>query len=182
MTKNSKTERLPRQLRIYRAGESLDFVPVIEPGHEIAPNDLKGLAEAGDAGWNDGMTVRVLLVDEKSGFNLTHLWMKPFYKLPNHSHSVDCAYYVVSGEACMGINVLKPGDSFMVPANCLYTYSAGPNGCEVVEFRNAIDYTFKFGKHPKTHWEKAVKTAQENAARWRDAEPSPSAARVLARE
>ncbi len=36
------------------------------------------------------------------GFSLVHSWFGPGFKLPRHSHSADCLYYVVSGEITMG--------------------------------------------------------------------------------
>src|SRR5215813_11933042 len=36
------------------------------------------------------------------GFSLVHAWFGPGFRLPRHSHSADCLYYVLAGEAHMG--------------------------------------------------------------------------------
>ena len=50
------------------------------------------------------------------------------YRLPRHSHSVDCLYYVLAGEIRMGNRVVKAGDGFFAPADAPYGYVAGPEG------------------------------------------------------
>ena len=69
--------------------------------------------------------------------SLVHAWFGPGYRLPRHTHSADCLYYVISGSAVLGNHTLRAGDGFFVPANAPYQYDAGPEGVEVLEIRGA---------------------------------------------
>ena len=71
------------------------------------------------------------------GMSLGHAWFGPNLPLYRHSHPKfgDCLYYVLAGEIMLGRQVLKPGDGFFVPNGMPYKYRAGPDGCEVLEFR-----------------------------------------------
>src|SRR4051812_23928437 len=62
-----------------------------------------------------GQQVNVLFKgDGPQGFSLVHARFGPGFRLPRHSHSADCLYYVLSGEAHMGRRVVGPGDGFLV--------------------------------------------------------------------
>ena len=65
---------------------------------------------------------------------------QPGFTVWRHSHSLDCLYYIVSGEANLGGQTLGPGDGFFVPANHPYTYTAGPEGVKVLEIRNGTQF------------------------------------------
>jgi PAS domain S-box-containing protein len=59
-------------------------------------------------------------------------------------------YYVISGEAHMGNQVLRAGDSFFVPADAPYVYTAGPDGVEVLEIRhNVAQFDMKIPRRPR---------------------------------
>lgn len=77
----------------------------------------------------------------QSGFSLVLLRIEPGCKLPRHSHNADCLYYVVSGEAIMGRQIIRAGSGFFVKAGQPYAYAAGPDGVEVLEFRHATSVT-----------------------------------------
>ena len=92
----------------------------------------------------DGTMTRVLFSDEAAGMSLAYVWFKPNFALPRHSHDCDCLYYVIAGSALLGAEVLEPGDGFLVPADGLYAYQAGPQGVEVLEFRTATRFNIEY--------------------------------------
>ena len=104
-----------------------------------------------------------------------HAWFKKDYPLPLHSHSADCLYYVVAGSARLGTEELRPGDSFFVPANTPYTYHAGPEGVEVLEYRHTLDIDFQNYAKGQAFYDKALETVIANRDDWRAA-PKPSEA------
>jgi len=64
----------------------------------------------------------------------------PGFTVWRHTHSLDCLYFIVAGEAHMGNQTLGTGDGFFVPANQPYTYTAGPEGVKVLEIRNGTSF------------------------------------------
>jgi mannose-6-phosphate isomerase-like protein (cupin superfamily) len=64
----------------------------------------------------------------------------PGFTVWRHSHSLDCLYFIVSGEANLGAQKLGPGDGFFVPANHPYSYTAGAEGVSVLEIRNGTSF------------------------------------------
>ena len=56
---------------------------------------------------------------EDGGFSLMYAYFKPNYPLLRHKHEDDCLYVVISGEANMGSQTLKAGDSLFVPRSRL---------------------------------------------------------------
>jgi quercetin dioxygenase-like cupin family protein len=114
-----------------------------------------------------GEDVRVLFKSaDPDGFSLVSARFGPGYRLPRHSHSADCLYYVVSGEAHMGSRVLKPGDGFFIAADAPYTYTAGPDGVEVLEFRHATTFDIKVRDTTVEQWKPIAAAVAANGARW----------------
>jgi hypothetical protein len=97
--------------------------------------------------------------------SLVWSWFGPNYALPRHSHSADCLYYVVRGEAHLGNRVVGAGGGFFVPADAPYAYTAGPDGIEILEFRNATSFDMQITESP-ARWEKIVEGVREHAAGW----------------
>jgi quercetin dioxygenase-like cupin family protein len=132
---------MARGITIYRGDERVDLdetdmmsVPTFREDFVRPENANPYVAE--------GQEVKVLFRqgDDEGGFSLTYAWFKPNFMLPRHSHSADCLYYVLSGVAVLGSQELTAGDGFFVPAGAPYGYSAGPEGVEVLEFRNATSF------------------------------------------
>jgi quercetin dioxygenase-like cupin family protein len=111
-----------------------------------------------------GSVVDVLFKGD--GFTLIRGRFKPGYRLPRHSHSADCLYYVVSGQAIMGSRVIKAGDGFFVKADAPYAYQAGPDGAEVLEFRAATSFDMRIFDQTADAWRPVVAAAVANQARW----------------
>jgi mannose-6-phosphate isomerase-like protein (cupin superfamily) len=125
-----------RRIEIFRTTEAIDNSSPqgMRAGTDVSPETLAKLKVLRDAGRDDGLTSHILY-RQKDGFSLIHLWIKPHYPLPRHSHDSDCLYYVVRGSLVMGTETLRASDGFFVPAHANYTYVGGPEGGEVIEVR-----------------------------------------------
>jgi quercetin dioxygenase-like cupin family protein len=157
-----------RGLTIFRAAEA----PTLEETGMMAPMSMRpGVAERiGEhlGAFLDGSELHVLYgrPDDAGSPSLVHVWFKPNYPLPRHTHDVDCLYYVVSGSAVMGSQVLHAGDGFFVPADAPYQYSAGPDGVEVLEFRNARSFDIKVTEDDPERWDAMIATAKGQRDEW----------------
>ncbi|MFA5883830.1 MAG: cupin domain-containing protein [Acidimicrobiia bacterium] len=165
---------------IYRATDAVDlqktdFMATPTMTDEVR-EQLTGAITAG-SGVGAEVTVLVRQSDEEGGFSLVHCWFKADYPLPRHSHDADCMYYVISGEAHLGNQVLKAGDSFYIPADAPYVYNAGPDGVEVLEIRhNTASFDMKILEQPAARWQALVDTTNANRDRWTAEQTSPTIA------
>lgn len=115
----------------------------------------------------DGQDVTVLFKGEgPDGFSLVHAWFGAGFRLPRHSHSADCLYYVLSGEIHMGSRTMKAGDGFFVQADAPYAYTAGDDGAQVLEFRTSTSFDMKVFDQTPERWKPIVEAAHANHARW----------------
>src|SRR5262249_35579654 len=96
---------------------------------------------------------------------------KSHYPLPTHSHNTPCLYYVISGELQMGKQTLGPGDGFFVPACANYAYQAGPQGVEILEFRDTNDFDFVMRSGTLPMWERMAAIGSANLEHWKREEP-----------
>ena len=104
-----------------------------------------------------------------------HVWFKANYPLPRHSHDSDCMYYVISGEAHMGNQVLRAGDSFFIPAEAPYVYTAGPDGVEILEIRHNVgQFDMKIPDAPAARWQEMTEISAANRERWESEQTSPT--------
>jgi mannose-6-phosphate isomerase-like protein (cupin superfamily) len=162
-------------ITIYRAADAIelsetDFMTRTEVSEQVS----RGIGESILAGVGTGSEVKVLVRDA-AGFSLVYLWFKENYPLPRHSHNVDCMYYVISGSAVMGNQTLRAGDSFFVPAEAPYQYSAGPDGVEVLEVRHGVErFDIKLGEATPVRWQAMAEVVKANRDRWADAATSPT--------
>jgi len=101
------------------------------------------------------------------GLSLVHVRFAPGYLLPRHSHSADCVYYVVHGEVQLGKRVVKAGEGFFVPKDHPYAYQAGPEGVELLEFRDATSFDFVVHETSPARWRAIVETARAHGDQWR---------------
>ena len=74
--------------------------------------------------------------EEDGGYSLLWVRFPSNYPLGRHSHSSDCLYYVQEGQVRLGNRTLGPGEGFFAPANAPYSYTAGPDGVTLLEFRS----------------------------------------------
>jgi quercetin dioxygenase-like cupin family protein len=101
----------------------------------------------------------------ETGMSLVWTRFEAGYPLPRHSHSADCLYYVVAGEARLGNKVVPAGSGFFVPADAPYAYTAGPEGIEILEFRNTSNFDMKITES-EARWTKIAEEVEENKANW----------------
>ena len=118
-----------------------------------------------------GRRVKVLFrPEDEFGPSLVCGWFAPNFPLPRHSHSADCLYYVVSGQAILGSRVVEAGSGFYVPKNAPYSYRAGPEGVEILEFRNEQSFDMKIADRSVASWRSMVAIAEDNSELWRAAD------------
>lgn len=157
------------RFRIYRAKDSqevdVDMMPIVG----MSADDAAGMGAAMAAGYAEGANSRLIMADEATGMSLTYARFRAGFLLPRHSHDAHCAYYVISGEAHLGGAVLRAGDAFVVPAHDFYSYRAGPEGVEIMEFRTATEFHFRFGGNDRGFWGQVFAATTANAGDWKDA-------------
>ena len=140
-----------------------DLTPAIAEGlahYMVGPDDTHGQV--------------VELVYATPGMSLSKVWFKSGYPLPLHSHTADCLYYILAGSLKVGSEELGPGDGFFVGADVPYTYMPGPEGVEVLEFRDTDKLNIRFMARNKVFWEKAGAKISASREAWKTEKP-PSA-------
>jgi hypothetical protein len=161
------------RLAIYRARDARDYAEHdVMSMDEMTPIMAEGLAHYA----NDrpgGQIVKLLYA--APGFSLTYVWFKSGYPLPLHSHNSDCLYHIIGGSLKFGHEVLGVGDGFFIGKDVAYTYVAGPEGVEVLEFRNTDKFNIRFRSNNKTVWDKAAATLIAKQAAWSVEQPPRSA-------
>jgi quercetin dioxygenase-like cupin family protein len=158
------TDRNPNRRETFRRAEApglaesgMMSMPTMVPE---APEQFTEWIQGG------GQTVKVLFGDpEEGGLSLVWSRFSPGYVLPRHSHSADCLYYVTRGELHMGRTVLAEGDGFLQPADRPYTYTAGPDGVEVLEFRTGGPFDMRITES-LSGWERVLDAVRANRETW----------------
>jgi len=150
---------------IYRGANAPAFSEIDVMDYEAVSPDLAAtFATLGEAGVDEGQTVKLLF--SAPGFSLTYAWFKSGFPLPRHSHNADCLYYIVAGSLTLGTETLGAGDGFFVPADAAYAYTPGPEGVEVLEFRNTDHFNIKFLAGSGAFWAKALETVRAERPGW----------------
>ena len=158
----AKTERLT----LFDAGEAPPLADTDMMSMPTLSDESVGWETVGEWAGSAGHVVKVLYRgDGDDGLSLVWSWFGPNYTLPRHNHSADCLYYVVRGEARLGNRVVRAGSGFFVPADAPYAYSAGPEGIEILEFRNATSFDMKISESA-TRWQAIIEGARANAEAW----------------
>lgn len=173
MAREKPEQKAPR-FEIYRGAEAKDYGEHnVMSMDDLTPAIAEGLGHY-MVGPDDAHGQIVELVYAAPGFSLSKVWFKSGFPLPLHSHTSDCLYYILAGSLKFGEEVLGPGDGFFVGSDVPYTYTAGPEGVEVLEFRDTEKLNIRFMARNKTFWEKAGKKIAANSEIWKK-EPRPSA-------
>ena len=128
------------------------------------------LAKFADYGFNKSHAAAYALIAYQTA------WFKANYPVARHSHSVDALYYIVSGSLKLGTEWLGAGDGFWLSGDTPYTYTAGPEGLEVLEFRHTSEFTTAAPGGTKAYFDKAVAAIEANRAAWLTATPPRAAA------
>ena len=168
----------PARFELYRGTDAKDYGEHnVQRVDGITPTIAEGLSHYGTEGGSKGQIVQLLY--GAPGFSLTKVWFKSGFPLPLHSHSSDCLYYILAGSLQVGTEELGPGDGFFVGSDVPYTYTAGPEGVEVLEFRDTNELNIRFMARNKAFWEKAGNKISERREIWK-AEQPPSAKKTAA--
>ncbi|HXY92781.1 MAG TPA: hypothetical protein VEP49_09920 [Acidimicrobiia bacterium] len=172
----ASAEKKPSGVRIYRAAEApeLSTTGFGAGGDYAAQPELEEVAtELVRASGSDARLL-VRQTPEEGGYSLLYLWFKPNFPLFRHRHEDDCLYVVLSGSALMGNQTLRPGDSFFVSARAPYSYTAGPEGVEVLEIRHDVEkFTTIFATNSQSRIEDARAAVRANATSWGDMTMGP---------
>jgi hypothetical protein len=113
-----------------------------------------------------GHDVRVLYRQaEEDGMSLVWSRFEAGYPLPRHSHSADCLYFVVAGEARLGNRTVPAGGGFFVPKDAPYAYTAGPDGIEILEFRTVSSFDMQITEN-LDRWGRILDEVREHKAAW----------------
>lgn len=160
-----------RRFEIFRGADRRDYGEhgLMEMRDLTAPM-IEALTEFTEQGGAEGQAVSMLY--SRPGMSLTHAWFKSGYPLPLHAHESDCLYYLLAGSVRMGDETLGPGDGFFVGSSVPYTYEVGPEGAQVLEFRNTDQLNIRFLAKGRAAWDKTVARLREKREGWRD-EPPP---------
>jgi hypothetical protein len=163
---------------IYRGAQAPSFSEIdVMDTEGVTPELEATFARLGEAGIEEGQTVKLLF--STPGFSLTYAWFRSGFPLPRHSHDADCLYYIIAGSLTLGTEALGGGDGFFVPAGGAYAYVPGPDGVEVLEFRNADHFNIRFLAANPAFWDKAVATVRAERPGWGvQQRPSAKPARV----
>ena len=170
-----------RRVEIFRAADAVDNggPKGIRGGGTATDETRAKLKVLRDAGRDDGL-VSSLLYHQQDGFSIVHLWVKPHYPLPRHSHDSDCLYYVVNGEITYGIETLRASDGFFVPAGIDYVYTGGPEGGELIEVRFGVNnIETDLPSQSDRRYERELELIKANHAAWAKMTMAPTFAANL---
>ena len=162
----------PLAFQVFRARDADDFVQSgMMTSDQTLAETVGELSQAMiDEGMLDGSKLSVLF-RRPGGFSLTHVWFKSGFPLPSHSHSTPCLYYILAGSLTVGTQELGPGDGFYIAANTPYIYVPGPNGVEVLEFRDSDSFDIKVRDHNPKWWVKALERLKVSRKSWANEGP-----------
>jgi len=165
-----------KRMDVFRGAEAAELDHDAMPFEGVDEDVMAGFAKIAATGADPmlgAMTEVLFREPADTGLSLCRAWFKSGYILPRHSHNADCIYYVLGGELSMGAATLRKGDGVFIPADHGYTLQAGPEGVEILEFRNATKFHILFKGNDTAHWDRIAAVYQEKAAVWA-AETPPS--------
>jgi len=139
----------------------------------LTADAVDGFTRLAEVGMYEGSTLK--LVFSMPELSVIHCWFRSGFPLPLHSHDADCLYYIIAGEVRLGTEVIGEGDSFYVPSDVPYGYSAGPAGVELLEIRTKDKFNIKSHVKAKAGWDHAHDAMVKNHPKWAQ-EPRPSRA------
>jgi len=171
---------VPAKVTVFRAADAplLSDVGCME-WEELTPLMSDSLERLSAEGLGEGEHVQVLF--NVPGFSLVYVWAKRDYPLPLHSHDSNCLYYIIAGSVRLGTQSLGRGDGFFLPSETPYSYKVGPEGVEMLEFRNTTHFNVKLMANNPRFWEKAIETVRREAPGWKSAK-APHLLEITAKE
>jgi len=164
-----------KRMVVFYGKDAAEVEPERMPREGIDDSVRAGLAKVALTREEPGeKTLLVFSEPGEEGFSLVYAWFKSDYLLPRHSHDSDCLYYVAAGELRIGSHVLRKGDGMFIPKDHAYGYQAGPEGVEVLEFRNATRFNLFFKGNDEAYWDRIAAMFRDRAAAWKTETVSPS--------
>lgn len=169
----AQTADTPPPFAIFRARDAVDYgtdSPMTPP--VLTETEIDGSIKMVEAGMLEGSKIKLLF--SRPGMSLTWCWFKSGFPLPRHSHSADCLYFIAAGSLKMGTEELGPGDGFFLGSNVPYTYTPGPEGVEVLEFRTSNTFDIKMFANNPAYWTKALANLMTSREHWPEETTPPS--------
>jgi hypothetical protein len=162
------------QFEIYRKKDARNYAE--HPCMSL--DDVTPVIAQGLSGYRaDHQGAEVKMLYDRSGFSLTHVWFKSGYPLALHTHNSNCLYHIVAGSVRMGSEELGPGDGFYVGEDVPYTYETGPEGVEVLEFRDTNDFNIRFKTKTAKAWGRIAEQVKARQEAWAGEVPPSELAR-----
>jgi quercetin dioxygenase-like cupin family protein len=158
-----------KRMSIFRATEATDLDHDTMPVRGVDDSMMEGFGRLAQLAIPREQIENIKLVFSLGGdspMSLVHTWFKSGFVLPRHTHSADCLYYIVGGSLVLGTQTLGKGDGFFVPAGDTYTYTAGPEGLEILEFRTADKFDIVFKSNNAAHFDKIETSYKAGAEAW----------------
>lgn len=158
-----------KRMRVFFRGEAAELDHDTMSTLGLDDSVRAGLASLGASGFDPRSGARAVLLFREPGehgMSLSLVCLKQGFVQPKHSHDSDCLYTVLRGSLLLGARTLHPGDGFFIPAESAYTYEAGPEGVEVLEFRNATRFHLRFAGNDAAHWARMAAAVAENGKAW----------------
>lgn len=170
----SKQPSRSSRMRIFRAAEAYEVDETVMPMAGLDENVLAGFLQVAGCGLENGHRVRCVFQDKTGpGMSLVHIWYKSGFVLPQHRHDADCVYYVIAGEIRAGNAVVGQGDGLFIPKDHDYTYMAGPEGVELLEFRSVATFNIMLNGKDPDQWTRMAAAAEANAEAWKSQTKPP---------
>ena len=172
-----KAKRAGKRMAFFRSRDAKTLDAHVMPIEGVDASVAAGFARiaAGGTPPEAGATGALLFREPgPEGLSLGAVRFKSGFVLPRHTHDCDCLYYITAGSLILGSATLAKGDGFFIPAHHAYSYEAGPRGVEVLEFRNATAFNFRFKGNDDAHWERVATAIRTHSEAWQT-EDAPGA-------
>jgi hypothetical protein len=170
------TDATRKRMTIFRAADATDvqeFMPIVGVDETVQAGFAKIMAVGAQSGAGEN-AVCVFREPGEKGLSVCYAWFKSNYVLVKHSHNADCVYYVLGGELHAGSAILKKGDGIFIPSDHPYTFTAGPEGAEFLEFRNANNFNIHLKGNDEAHFDKIAACYRDNKDAWAKETVPPS--------
>jgi quercetin dioxygenase-like cupin family protein len=163
------TER-PAKLTIFRTADAADLETSHAFDEVTFPDEVQSFIAKFDLSLLAAGSIVDLVFRQRggAGHSIVRAWFAPGYKLFRHSHNADCTYYITSGLLRLGNQTLTSGEGFFVPGNHPYSYEAGPDGLEILEFRSATSFNMRVLDHDEKRWTDVFAVASANQETWKE--------------
>jgi hypothetical protein len=140
------------------------------PDAAVAPTDPDpdgGRIPEATAHFGDRVGRQALVSNpDTDGLSLTIFRFAPGTVLPRHRHDLDYIEFIVEGEVHHGNRVIGPGGGVYRAAGTPYTYTVGPKGATVADFRAHTWYRTAYVDEPADWPDHRNSDAESAEAGW----------------